>query len=283
MNYKVDPILILDESKRAKEKLVETQERAVQYKQEYDSLKELNEEITKELKAKDIVFNSLATENVLKEKRTELSEIEKELGELESAWKEANEEMNLNLSRARRQFDEKRVEIEQKQEKIDFYESNYSRLVQDLRSEILKRDNLIEEYKRMPKDTKREYLSEMIFETKQRCHDYETSTVAKLSELKTLNQGIEKVDEEVKYLTKEIETRVGEGEDKKKKDDKSFDKMREAFDKLNKTFQQTKHYMEKFIDLKLKNKQLQDRILDLKRNKYQETCEKIKKDLQDGN
>ena len=56
-------------------------------------MKEQNEEVTKELKAKDIVFNSLATENVIKEKRDELAEIEKELIELEDAWKEANDEL----------------------------------------------------------------------------------------------------------------------------------------------------------------------------------------------
>ena len=54
-----------------------------------------------------------------------------------------------------------------------------------------------------------------------------------------------------------------------------------AIDVLSKTHNQTKQYMDKFVDLKVKNKQLQDRILDLKRNKYQEISDKLKRDLGD--
>ena len=86
-------------------------------------------------------------ENILEEKRTEIAAMEAEIKELESQWTEVSDELNLNLSRAKRQFDEKRIEIEQKQEKIDFYESNYSRLVQELKQEMSRREYLIEEYK----------------------------------------------------------------------------------------------------------------------------------------
>ena len=148
-----------------------------------------------------------------------------------------------------------------------------------MKTELQKRQNLIEAYKLVAKDTKREALSDMIFETKRRAKEYETSTVTKMNDLKQLNVNISKGEDEVKYLVKEIEGKIGEGEDKKKKDDKSYDKLRESFDKLGKTFYSTKHYMDKFVDLKIKNKQLQDRILDLRRNKYQEISEKLRKDL----
>jgi hypothetical protein len=41
-----------------KNEVAETQERATKYKAELEQLKEKNEEVTKDLKAKDIVFNS---------------------------------------------------------------------------------------------------------------------------------------------------------------------------------------------------------------------------------
>jgi hypothetical protein len=97
--------------------------------------------------------------------------------------------------------------------------------------------------------------------------------------LKALSAAITKVEEEVKYLTNDITNRIGEGEDKKKKDNKSFDKLRLAFDGLNKIFVQTKSYMERFAELRAKNKQLQDRVMELKRSKYQEISEKLKRDL----
>ena len=39
--------------------------------------------------------------------------------------------------------------------------------------------------------------------------------------------------------------------------------------------------MERLVELQVKNKQLQDRVLDLRRNKYQEITEKLKKDLEE--
>lgn len=223
----------------------------------------------------------MAGENILEEKRSEIAGMEAEIKELESQWGEVSEELNLNLSRAKRQFDEKRIEIEQKQEKIDFYESNYSRLVQELKQEMSRREYLIEEYKKMSKDTKRESLSEMVFETKNRSKQNEETTQNKKNELKQLNASITKIDEEIKVSTTEINSKIAEGEDKKKKDDRSFDKLRESFSKLSKTFNETRNYMERLVELQVKNKQLQDRVLDLRRNKYQEITEKLKKDLEE--
>ena len=207
--------------------------------------------------------------------------MESEIKELEAQWAEASEELGLNLGRAKRQFEEKRSEIEQKQEKIDFYESNYSRLVQELKQEMARRELLIEEYKKMSKDTKREALSEMVFETKTRSKQNEETTQLKKNELRQLTASIAKIDEEVKVCTTEIGTKIGEGEDKKKKDDRSFDKLRESFSKLGKAFQETRSYMERLGELQVRNKQLQERVLDLRRSRYQETAEKLRRDLQE--
>lgn len=261
--------------------LYETQEKVKSFKAEIKSLKEKNDESTKDLKAKDIVFNSLATDNVLKEKKIEIEEMEKELIELEETWKEASEELNLNLARAKRQFDEKRVEIEQKQEKIDFYEDNYSKLVQDLKLEMQRRDALIKEYTSIPKDTKREELSIIVNETKTRCKTYEQTTSSKQQELKTMNNMIKRLEDDGKKLVDEITKKMTELEEKKKKDDKSFDKIKDVMDKLGKTHRDMKHYMERFVDLRLKNRQLQDRVQDLRRNKYQEISEKLRSDLKE--
>ena len=47
-----------EKSKRIKQELADTQERAVQNREELERLKEQNDEITRELKAKDVIFNS---------------------------------------------------------------------------------------------------------------------------------------------------------------------------------------------------------------------------------
>lgn len=210
-----------------------------------------------------------------------MAELEKEIEELEGAWSEANEELTLNFSRAKRQFDEKRNEMELKQQKIDFYEENYSRLIQDLKRELEKREALINEYKRMPKDMKREYLSEMIFGTKGQHKEYEQTTASKTEELKKLSTSINKTEDEIKYLGAEITTRLKEGEDKKKAKDVSFDKMKSSFEAVLKTFNSTRGYMDKLVELRVKNRQLQERVQELRRNKYQEIGERLKKDLEE--
>lgn len=232
----------------------------------------------RELKAKDLVAGSLGG---LDERQAQVSAASAEVEELEKEWAEAEDELQQGLAKARRQFEEKRAEVEMKQEKIEFFESNYSKLVQELKAETAKRESLIQEYKNMAKDLKREYLAQLIDSTKERCKESEASTLAKLNELKALSGAIAKIEDEVKYLTADIVVRIGEGEDKKKKDNKSFDKLRAAFDGLAKIFTQTKHYMEKFADLRAKNKQLHDRVMELKRAKYQEISEKLKRDLGD--
>lgn len=224
---------------------------------------------------------AISNKNALEEKKLEVASLEKEIEELEGAWAEANEELTLNFSRAKRQFDEKRDEMELKQQKIDFYEENYSRLIQDLKRELEKREGLINEYKRMPKDMKREYLSEMIFGTKGRYKEYEQTTVSKTEELKKLSSSITKTEEEIKYLSAEITTRLKDGEDKKKPKDVSFDKMKSSFEAVLKTFNSTRGYMDKLVELRVKNRQLQERVQELRRNKYQEIAERLKKDLED--
>lgn len=247
-----------------------------QLEEEKSQLNTKIETTTRELKAKDMIAASFSG---LDERQVQVQAAIAEVEELEREWLEAEDELQQGLAKARRMFEEKRSEVEMKQEKIEFYETNYSKLIQELKLESAKRERLIQEYKSMAKDLKREYLAQLIEDTKQRCKESETSTLNKLTELKSLTGAITKIEDEVKYLTNDIGTRIGEGEDKKKKGDKSYDKMRAAFDGLTKIFTQTKSYMEKFAELRAKNKQLQDRVMELKRAKYQEISEKLKRDL----
>lgn len=266
----------VQEMQRVRSSLAEATSAIQKLEFEREQLQSSIEATAKDLKSKDMIAAGLSG---LDERQAQVKSMEAEVEELENEWREAEDELQQGLSKARRQFEEKKSEVEMKQEKIEFYEENYSKLVQELKSEISKRERLINEYKNMAKDMKREYLAELISSTKERCKESETATQVKLTELKSLNNAIQKLDEEIKYLTNDLNTRVGEGEDKKKKDNKSFDKIRAAFDSLSKIFVQTKQYMEKFVDLRVKNKQLQDRVMELKRNKYQEISEKLKRDL----
>src|SRR3990167_6947634 len=144
-------IFLTDSAKVARLRAEKDQNRddAVRFEEELNSLIKSNTELTKTLKERDVVLGSLSVnnDNVLREKRVEIAEMEREIIELEEAWVEANEELTMELAKAKRQFEERRVDIELKQEKIDFYEENYSRLVQDLKLEVQRRNRLIEEYK----------------------------------------------------------------------------------------------------------------------------------------
>lgn len=278
-------IFLTDSAKVARLRAEKDQNRddAVRFEEELNSLIKSNTELTKTLKERDVVLGSLSVnnDNVLREKRVEIAEMEREIIELEEAWVEANEELTMELAKAKRQFEERRVDIELKQEKIDFYEENYSRLVQDLKLEVQRRNRLIEEYKLIQKDTKREHLSQILEETKQSAKDYESQTLKALQEIKTLNSTISNMQSSIKKASEDIEKKIGEGEEKKKKDDKTYDQLRTAFSTLLKTHSQMRTYMEKYIDLRLKNSHMEERVLDLRRNKYQEIAEGLKKELQE--
>ena len=270
--------LAVQQMDRVRDSIVEARQAIQAMTNKRTELEQMIQSKAKDLKAKDMIAASLSG---VEEKKAQVEAMESEIKELEKEWLEMEDELKVSLARARRQFDEKKMEVEMKQEKIDFYEDNYSKLVQELKAERSKRDALISEYKSMAKDTKREEMAEMIEETKFSCKQSEKSTQEKLVELKSLNTSITKLTDEIAYLTKEIANRNKESIDKKKKDQKSHDKLKMATDVLSKTHNQTKQYMDKFVDLKVKNQQLQDRILDLKRNKYQEISDKLKRDLGD--
>lgn len=270
--------LAVEEMNRVRDSIVEARQAIQALEERKAELEQAIGNTAKELKAKDMIAASLSG---VEEKKAQVQAMEEEIKEMEREWVEVEDELKVSLARARRQFEDKKMEVEMKQEKIDFYEDNYSKLVQELKTERAKRESLIAEYKSMGKDTKREEMAQMIEETKVRCKESEKSTQQKLHELKVLNTSIGKLTEEIAYLTKDIAKRNEESIDKKKKDQKSHDKLKMAIDVLSKTHNQTKQYMEKFVDLKVKNKQLQDRILDLKRNKYQEISDKLKRDLGD--
>lgn len=80
-------------------------------------------------------------------------------------------------------------------------------------------------------------------------------------------------------LVLEIGARIGEGENKKKKNDTSFDDLKETFRKLCKVFEDTKLYMSKYGEAKEENRTVEERINDLKRNNYKDTTEDLKKEL----
>lgn len=77
----------------------------------------------------------------------------------------------------------------------------------------------------------------------------------------------------------EIGARIGEGENKKKKNDKSFDQLRDAFKEMCKVFEETKKFMISYGEVKEENRGVEERINELKRNNYRETTETLKKEL----
>lgn len=80
-------------------------------------------------------------------------------------------------------------------------------------------------------------------------------------------------------LSLEIGARIGEGENKKKKNDTSFDDLRDTFRELCKVFEDTKNYMVKYADVKEDNRAFDDRVNELKRNNYRETTESLRREL----
>ena len=80
-------------------------------------------------------------------------------------------------------------------------------------------------------------------------------------------------------LNMEIGARIGEGENKKKKNDDSFDKLRDTFRKLCKVYEETKKYMLQYGEAKIENKTMEDRVQELERNNYKETTTRLKQEL----
>ena len=188
--------------------------------------------------------------------------------------------MDAELRRVKRIFDEKRSEVVAKEEKIDFYEENYGNLIAEYKKEVQKREYFINEYTAMPKDMTREELSKMIFEIKKRAKQNESTTSSRVDELTGVKSNNVSCEKDLKMLNQEINARIGEGENKKKKNDQSFDKLRDIFRKLCVVFEKTKEHMLKYSEVKTENRNVEDRIQELERNNYKETTDTLKAELQ---
>ena len=183
------------------------------------------------------------------------------------------------MRKVKKAFESKRDEIDVKEEKIDFFEQNYTSLIAELKREAQNRENLISEYQSMEKEMKREELAEMIKDIKKRAKNNSKTTQQKIIELQEIKKEISELEEGLEVKNMEIVTMIGEGENKKKKNDNSFYTLKNTFNKLLETFERTKYYMEKFIDIKMENKILEERVMRLKENKYRETTEKLNEEL----
>jgi len=198
---------------------------------------------------------------------------------VKAAWADQREELETELRKVKRNFDKLKGEIIAKEEKIEFYEDNYSSLIAELKNELQTRANLIEEYQTMPKDITREQLSSMIFDLKKKCKANAKTTAKKIDELKEVADKIVEYDQGLKIQNMEIMTKIGEGENKKKKGDDTYDTLRDVFKKLCSAYDSTKDHLTKYGDLKLQAKSLEDDIMDLKKSNYKETAEKLKTEL----
>ena len=198
---------------------------------------------------------------------------------MRETWEEFREELEADLKQIKKSYEAKRTEIMAKEEKIDFYEENYGNLISESKREVRLRDKLIEEYKRMPKDMTREELSKMIFNIKKKSRKNEETSLDKLEELRDMEKSVGSHDKDLKMLNMEIAARIGEGENKKKKNDNSFDELRDAFRALGKVFKDTKKYMTQYGKVKAENGSLEERVDELKRKNYKETTDKLKKEL----
>lgn len=122
----------------------------------------------------------------LEEKKDQVDSAANEIEELHQAWVSHREEMDAELRRVKRIFEEKRSEVVAKEEKIDFYEENYGNLIAEYKKEVQKREYYIQEYQAMPKDMTREELSKMIFDIKKRAKQNESTTIDRVDELKNV-------------------------------------------------------------------------------------------------
>lgn len=238
-----------------------------------------NKELKKETKTKSQVLESLKGNKVLESKELEVEETRKDLVEIQEAWQEQREELETELRKAKREYEAIKGQIMAKEEKIEFYEDNYSNLVAELKTELQNRANLIQEYQTMPKDLSRGELSKMIFMLKGRCEENRATTEDKIEELKELEEKFEGINKGLVTQNLGIMASIGEGENKKKKKDDTFDRLRDCFKRLCQVHDDTKAAMVKYGEQKIKVASLENEILDLKKNNYKETADRLKAEL----
>lgn len=198
---------------------------------------------------------------------------------MDDLWEETQGELLSEMRKAKKNFESKRNEIEVKEEKINFYEQNYTNLITEFKKEAQDRENLIQEYQSMEKELTREELSEMILGIKKRAKENSKTSQKKIMEISKIKQELDDLNDELKVKNLQIITKAKDGEDKKKKKDTSFDDLKNVFKDLIDTFDKTKSYMEKYIGMKLENKQFEDKVIKLKQNKYKEITQRLVEEL----
>ena len=238
-------------------------------------------EFSKEVKQKDQILETLGGNKILETKRAEIKTLEEELEELNKAWLDQREELESELRKVKRSYENIKGDFQAKEEKIDYYGNNYSNLIANLKSEIENRSLLIEEYQNMPKDMTREQLSSMIFELKKKSKANSKTTQTKVVDLKVVREQILKVEANLNVQNMGILAEMSSGENKKKKNDMTFDQMKLHFKKYCETYEKTKGFMKQYGELKKKVDGVEDEIQGLKKKNYKHASIRLKEELKD--
>ena len=238
-------------------------------------------ELSKEMKQKDQILETLGGNKILETKREEIKNLEDELQELNKAWLDQREELESELRKVKRAYENIKGDFQAKEEKIDFFGNNYSNLIANLKSEIENRSSLIEQYQNMPKDMTREQLSTMIFELKKKSKANSKTTQTKVEDLKVVRDQILKVEESLKVQNMGILAEMSNGENKKKKNDMTFDQMKLHFKKYCETYEKTKGFMKQYGELKKKVDGVEDEIMGLKKKNYKHASIRLREELKE--
>ena len=153
---------ILDKYTQKRQKFEEQYQKKID---ELMALKEQNNEVQKLLETKHLVLQQLENSHI-NELEQEIKKLEEDNERLNNEWFKQKIEIEGEIEAFRTKTNERKEKLDQMREKIRRLDEENQTIRQEGRQNLERKDKLIEEYQKMPKDASRQIYIKKIGELK---------------------------------------------------------------------------------------------------------------------
>lgn len=237
----------------------------------------VNKEFENDIMNKDKYLSALLNKDFEQDQVRENEKLNEEIQELEKMLEDTKTDLQDKLVEAKKDYENKTSEIQYLEEKIEYFEENYPNLVTNLKGALELRIALSNDYEQLPKDLKREHLTQMVTHITMKTKVHRKLTKETSDMIDTVKEEIADNDANVKNCCTSIEVTI-KGEKKK---DKNNEALLECLNKIKTIFDHNAKSLYEIVAMKTQNRIIEDKVREMEKNRYEENNEALREELQD--
>ena len=246
-----------------------------QLDEQYQDQVGLNKEFENDIKKKDKYLSAILQQDFEQNQVKENQKLNDEIKDLEKILDDTKTDLHTKLTEAKKDYEEKTSEIQYLEEKIEYFEENYPNLVTNLKGALEQRNALSSEYEALPKDLKREHLTEMVTHITMKTKAHRKLTKNTTDMIEAVKKEVEDNNKNIKMGNTSIECTI-KGEKKK---DTYNNQLLDSLEKIKKVFDDTSLTLYEIIDIKTQNKVIEDKVRELEKMRYDENNDALRQEL----